>query len=128
MLIFSIPLSLPLAGRASFAVAPPDCALRGARAGHAPALRVAGDSDRDEQCRAVEQRLDKERRAELLDAGDADRQDRHADDGAPDVDPAGLDRRRAEEGADQRGQQIFEADARLADAQLARRAGRRRRR
>ncbi len=37
---------------------------------------------------------------------------------APDVDPAGLDRGRPEEGADQRRQQIVETDIRLADAQL----------
>ena len=37
---------------------------------------------------------------------------------APDVDPARLDRRRAEEGADQRRQQEVEADIGLADAEL----------
>ena len=40
-----------------------------------------------------------------------------ADDGAPDVDAARLDRGRAEKRADKRRQQIFEADAGLADAQ-----------
>ena len=41
-----------------------------------------------------------------------------ADDRAPDVDAAGLDRRRAKKGADERGQKIFEPDARLPDPQL----------
>ena len=45
-------------------------------------------------------------------------EDQDADDGAPDIDAARLDGGRAEEGADQGGQQIFEPDIRLADAQL----------
>ena len=39
-------------------------------------------------------------------------------DRAPDIDPAGLDRGRAEEGADQRRQQEIEADVGLADPEL----------
>ena len=77
----------------------------------------AGKRDRDQQGHAVEHRLDPERATELLDAGDADRQDDHADDRAPDIDPSGLDRGRAEKRADQGGQQEIEADAGLADAQ-----------
>ena len=88
------------------------------RGGRALALGVAGDADGDEQGDAVEHRLDPEGAAELLDAGDADREDGDADERAPDIDAAGLDRGRAEEGADQGRQQIFEADAGLADAQL----------
>ena len=86
--------------------------------GAALALGVAGDADGDQQRHAVEQRLDAEGAAELLDAGDADREDGDADERAPDIDAAGLDRGRAEEGADQGRQQVFEADAGLADAQL----------
>ena len=86
--------------------------------GGAAPLGVAGDADGDEKSDAVEHRLDPERAAELLNAGDADRENGDADDRAPDIDAAGLDRGRAEEGADERGQQIFEADAGLTDPSL----------
>ena len=69
---------------------------------------------------AVEKRFDVERAAELLDAGDADGEDGDADDRAPDVDPPRLDRRRAEEGADEGRQQKLEPDARLPDAEFGR--------
>ena len=82
------------------------------------ALGVSGDADGNQQGDAVEHGFDPERAADLLDAGDADSQYGDAHDGAPDVDPSRLNGRRAEEGADQRRQQIFQTDAGLADAQF----------
>src|SRR6185312_2034561 len=84
----------------------------------APPLRECGKRDGDDQCRAVEQGLDEEGAAKQLDAGDADREYENAEYAAPDIDAPRLDRRRAEEGADQRRQQEVQADVRLADAQL----------
>ncbi len=91
-----------------------------AGAAAAALLRIAREADGDEQGDAVEQRLDEERAADLLNAGDADGEDGDADDRAPDVDAARLDRGRAEEGADQGRQQVFQADAGLADPQAGR--------
>ena len=67
--------------------------------GHrATALATLGglhrETDRKNQHRAIEQWLDKERRAELIEAGDGHSQDRHGEHGSPHVDPAWLDRRR----------------------------------
>ena len=79
-----------------------------------PAARgVAGEPDRNDQRRALEDRLDEERIAELLQAGDADRQHQHGDDGAPGVDPAGPDGGRAEQRADEGGQQELRPDRAL---------------
>ena len=50
--------------------------------------------------------------------GNADGEDEDAEYRAPDVDPAGLDRGRAEECANERRKQIVEADIRLADPEL----------
>src|SRR5206468_6653040 len=90
------------------------------RRGRSPPLGEARERDRDEQRDAVEERLDEERAAKLLDAGDADREDQHADDGAPHVHASRTDGGRPEERADERGQQVIEADVRLADLELAR--------
>src|ERR1700722_4089701 len=81
-------------------------------------LCEGGERNGDDQCRTVEERLDEERPAQLLDAGNADGQGQHAEYRAPDVDAARLDRGRAEKGADQRGQEIIEPDVRLADPQF----------
>jgi hypothetical protein len=54
-------------------------------------LREARQRDRDDQCRAIEQGLDEERPAELLDTGYADGEDQNAKHCAPDVDPPRLD-------------------------------------
>ena len=82
------------------------------------ALGETRKGDRDDEGRAVEQGLHEELAAELLNPRDADGQDRDAEHGAPDVDPARLDGRRAEEGADERRQQVVEADIRLPDPEL----------
>src|SRR4051794_36875895 len=68
------------------------------RAAHdgATTLRESGNRNRDAQGRAVEQRLDEEGAADLLDAGDADGEDEDAADRAPDIDPPRLDCGRAE--------------------------------
>src|SRR5579863_3684565 len=69
---------------------------------HALALRVGGDADRDDQRGSVEERLDPEFAAELLDAGNSDREQDHADESSPYVETPGLDRRRSEKDADER--------------------------
>ena len=54
------------------------------RAHHrAASLREGGKRDRDDKHRAVEERLDEEGAAELLDPGDADGEDKDAADRAP---------------------------------------------
>ena len=80
-------------------------------------LRPAGNADRDQQRQAVEEWFHIERAAELLDARDADREDRHAHERAPHVHAAGADGGGAEERAHERRQQKFEAHARLPDLQ-----------
>src|SRR4051794_19403832 len=82
-------------------------------------LGVAGKADRDQERDAVEEWLDVELAAELLDTRDADGKDGDADDGAPHVHPPGLDGGRAEECPDQGGQQELEPDAGLSDAQAS---------
>ena len=67
------------------------------------ALREAGKGDRNHQRGAVEQGLDEEGAAELLDTRDANGEDEHAAHRAPDVDPAWLDGGGAEEGAHHAG-------------------------
>src|SRR5690606_38949311 len=84
------------------------------------ALSVPSEADCEQERHAVEQGLDVEDGAQLLNARDADRQDRDANDGAPHVDPARLDRGRTEKGPDQGWEQELETDARLPDAQLGR--------
>src|ERR1700733_2285818 len=93
---------------------------QGPRRTHGTALPLSegGKRDGNDECRAIEKRLDKERAAELLNSGDSDRKNQHAADRAPDVDPAGFDRVRAEKRADERRQEIIKPDIRLADSEL----------
>src|SRR3984893_7757072 len=84
----------------------------------APTLREGRKRNGNDQRSAVEQGFHEERAAELLDSGNADGEDQDAKDRAPDVDPARLDGSRAEECADEGGQQIVEPDIRLADPKL----------
>ena len=95
----------------------------GGAVGLAAALRsplrsLHGQTDRENQHRAVEQRLDEERRAQLIEPGDRHRENGHGEDRAPDVDPARTDRGRPEQRRGEGGQQIFLADRTLADLQL----------
>ena len=84
----------------------------------AAASRGDREPDRDDQHEAVEQRLDEERRAELVEAGDGDRQHGDRDQRAPYIGAARLDRGGAEQRAGEGGQQEFLADGALADAEL----------
>ena len=78
----------------------------------------AGQADGGQQGQAVEQRGDPERGALLLQAGQPDGEDGDGDQGADGVGPTGLDGRRAEQGADEGGQQVGAAGARVADLLL----------
>src|SRR5579872_3745603 len=79
----------------------------------APARGVAGEADRDDQRGTLEDRLDEEGVAELLQPGDADGEHEDGNDRAPGVHPPGPDRGRAEERADESGEQEFRADRAL---------------
>ncbi|MBT2383303.1 hypothetical protein J7E86_06830 [Streptomyces sp. ISL-11] len=83
-----------------------------------PAGGVAGQADRDEQGAAVEQRGDPEPCAELADAGEADGEDRDGDQGAQGVGASGPDGGGTQQGADEGGQQVVDADAGIADLLL----------
>src|SRR5262245_2861319 len=96
-----------------------DLQRRFARGRRTTALGKSRECDRDQQRDAVEQRFDEECATELLNPGNTNREDQDADDRAPDVHAAWPNRRRAEERADERRQQVIEADVRLADLQFA---------
>src|SRR3569623_3759060 len=81
---------------------------------------VTGEADRDDQCPALEDGYDEERIAELLQAGDADGQDQHGNDGAGGVDAAGPYGGGAVLRADEGRQQEFRADRALRDLEARR--------
>ena len=84
----------------------------------APLRRLHREADGEDQHRAVEERLDEERRAELVQAGDGHRQHRDREHRAPDIDAARPDRGRAEQRRGEGRQQILLADRALPDLEL----------
>ena len=95
---------------------PPPC--RPGSAPLAPLRRLNRESDRQDQHRAVEQRFDEERRAELVEARHRDGEHGDGEHRPPDVHPARPDRGRAEKRRGEGGQEIFLADRALADHEL----------
>ncbi len=83
----------------------------------APLLGPARNADGHQQGESVEQRFHIERAAELLNTRYTNRENGHADQRAPDVDPSWSDGGGSEKSADERGQQKLEADAGLPDLQ-----------